>query len=60
MKYAVNPTLAVFPTATHTVYPTVNSPQDDMPMTVQTPRIAINDTTLDGLLDKPAKKNWVS
>jgi len=28
-------------------------------MTVQTPRIAIRDTTLDGLLDKPAKANEV-
>ncbi|CAM9740579.1 unnamed protein product, partial [Hapterophycus canaliculatus] len=28
-----------------------------MPMTVQTPRIAIRDTTLDGLLEKPAKAN---
>lgn len=29
-------------------------------MTVQTPRIAIRDTTIDGLLDKPAKANQVS
>eukprot|EP00904_Undaria_pinnatifida_P011760 jgi/Undpi1/7714/HiC_scaffold_23.g10187.m1 len=29
--------------------------QNDMPMTVQTPRICIKDTTLGGLLDKPAK-----
>ncbi|CAM9265978.1 unnamed protein product [Pylaiella littoralis] len=32
--------------------------QNDMPMTVQTPRIALRDTTLDGLLDEPAKANW--
>lgn len=32
--------------------------QDDMPTTIQTPRIALRDTTIDGLLDKPAKKNW--
>lgn len=31
-----------------------------MPMTIQTPRITINDTTIDGILDKPAKANWVS
>lgn len=29
-------------------------------MTIQTPRITINDTTIDGILDKPAKANWVS
>lgn len=34
--------------------------KNDMPMTVQTPRIAIRDTTIDGLLDKPAKANQVS
>lgn len=30
-----------------------------MPMTIQTPRIAVRDTTLNGLLDKPAKANQV-
>lgn len=34
--------------------------QSDMPMTVATPRIAIKDSTLGGLLDKPAKAKWVS
>ncbi|CAM9775756.1 unnamed protein product [Ascophyllum nodosum] len=29
-----------------------------MPMTIQTPRIAIRDTTIDGIFDTPAKANW--
>ncbi|CAM9334591.1 unnamed protein product [Ectocarpus sp. 12 AP-2014] len=32
--------------------------QSDMPMTVATPRIAIKDSTLGGLLKKPAKAKW--
>ncbi|CAN0152582.1 unnamed protein product [Ectocarpus sp. 6 AP-2014] len=32
--------------------------QGDMPMTVATPRIAIKDSTLGGLLKKPAKAKW--
>ncbi|CAM9775686.1 unnamed protein product [Ascophyllum nodosum] len=32
--------------------------QDDMPMTIQTPRIAIRDTDIDGILDKPARAKW--
>ena len=34
--------------------------QENMPMTIQTPRICVKDTTLGGLLDKPAKAGRVS
>ena len=40
-------------------FPWVIMEQDDMPMTIQTPRIAIRDTTIDGIFDTPAKANWV-